>query len=332
LASTEDITELRNLYLRCDDIEKNFCVNIRAYNSAFAFTSMGVKLDEKLANSKDGVYTFRAQDGIYHLIGSLLPIDGILKFLQLYIYDTEFEIANRLYIMPQLRQDILEFIKLMLNQLNPFIINFRSISSYMNIAELCLLIRADHGLDQHVYNKLTALQVAAVWVEGNNSTEYAERGPRDMYQKYQDAIALVQAYGRPNLFITIIYNSWWPKITSKLMSMQILQDRPDLTAKLEELKKDLYIKGILGLLLHIKHLLEQHYKCLNDFDLPTLILLYDLPNELLRLILNELNIPISAEDLEKIRLLNKEQKLIFDTIMESIKKDKPIIIFVDGPA
>ncbi|CAG8444015.1 7874_t:CDS:2 [Dentiscutata heterogama] len=166
LASTDDITELRNLYLRCDNIGKKFRVNIRAYNSAFAFTSMGVKLDKKLANDKDGVYTFRAQGGIYHLIGSLLPIDRIPKFLQLYIYDTKFEMANRLYVMPQFRQDILEFIKLMLNQLNPFIINFCSISSYMNIAELRLLIRADHGLDQRVYNKLTASQISAVWVEG----------------------------------------------------------------------------------------------------------------------------------------------------------------------
>ncbi|CAG8448893.1 14395_t:CDS:2, partial [Cetraspora pellucida] len=48
---------------------------------------------------------------------------------------------------------------------------------------------------------------------------------------------------------------------------------------------------INAVLLHIKHLLEQHHKCLNDFDLPTLILPYDLPNELPRLILNELNIP-----------------------------------------
>ncbi|CAG8709562.1 16252_t:CDS:1, partial [Cetraspora pellucida] len=47
---------------------------------------------------------------------------------------------------------------------------------------------------------------------------------------------------------------------------------------------------INAVLLHIKHLLKQHHKCLNDFNLPTLILPYDLPNELPRLILNELNI------------------------------------------
>ncbi|CAG8812814.1 23326_t:CDS:2, partial [Cetraspora pellucida] len=58
---------------------------------------------------KDGVYTFRAQGGIYYLIGSLLPIDGILKFLQLYIYNTEFETANRLYVMPQFCNNSIEY-------------------------------------------------------------------------------------------------------------------------------------------------------------------------------------------------------------------------------
>ncbi|CAG8695146.1 3887_t:CDS:2, partial [Racocetra fulgida] len=255
---------------------------------------------------KDGVYTFRAQGGIYHLIGSLLPIDGIPKFLQLYIYDTEFETANRLYIMPQLRQDILEFIKLMLNQLNPFIINFRSISSYMNIAELCLLIRADHGLDQRVYNKPTASQVAAVWVEGNNSIEYAERD------------IIVQSQSKDLIRISELSGSYDPMQYPLLFPQGDYGWHPNIL-QYESQKKNGIPDGQLrinAVLLHIKHLLEQHHKCLNDFDLPTLILPYDLPNELPRLILNELNIPVSAEDLEKIRLLNEEQKLIFDTVME----------------
>ncbi|RIB26187.1 hypothetical protein C2G38_1997027, partial [Gigaspora rosea] len=134
---------------------------------------MGVKLDDNLA-SRDGIYTFRAQGKIYHLIGSLLLIDGIPKFLQLYIYDTELETANRLSLMPRLLQDILEFIKMLLNQLNPFVANFHFISSSMNITELCLLIKADHGLDQRIYNKPIASQVATIWVEDNDSINYTE--------------------------------------------------------------------------------------------------------------------------------------------------------------
>ncbi|CAG8734407.1 23865_t:CDS:2, partial [Racocetra persica] len=243
-----------------------------------------------------------------------------------------------------------------LDRLNPFVVNFRSISSASNITELRLLIRADHGLDQRTYNMPTTSQVAAVWVEGNDHINYTERDiivqsrsqglqrvselsgcydpmqypllfPRgdygwhpgilqntsqkkvtmrqyysyklhfrelsstllffggrllqqyvvDNYVKiessrlsylrfnqdkirkeyYQglhdsvqsgiinasevgcrvilpssfmgDAMALVQAYGKPDIFITITCNPWWPEITAELLPMQTPQDRPDLT-------------------------------------------------------------------------------------------------------
>ena len=268
--------------------------------------------------------------------------------------------------MPQLRQNTLEFIKTLLDELNPFVANFRAISSSSNITDLCLRIRADHGLDQRIYNTPTASQVAAVWVEGHDHMDCAERdiivhsrsqglqriselngsydpmqypllfprgdygwhpgilqnvshkevtvrqyysyklyfrkpsstllfyggrlfqqyvvdnyvkiestrlnylrynqdkirkelyqglqdsfhsgivntsdvgrriilpstfigGPCDMYQRYQDAMALVQTYGKPDLFITITCNPWWPEITSELLPEQTPQDRPDLT-------------------------------------------------------------------------------------------------------
>lgn len=89
---------------------------------------------------------------------------------------------------------------------------------------------------------------------------------------------------------------------------------------------------INAVLLHVKSLLEQHYKSLNDYDLPLLKLPANLPNELLRLILNELNIPVSIEDLTKIELLNKDQNLVFNTVIEHIEMNLLAVIFIDGPA
>ncbi|CAG8592648.1 27903_t:CDS:2 [Dentiscutata erythropus] len=248
-----DAPALRNLFIRNDNIGKDFRENIRAYNSIFAFTSMGIKFDEDLANGKDGVYTFRVQGEIYHSIGSLLQVDGIPRFLQMYIYDTEFETMNRLSKMPKLRPETLEYIKALMDQLNPFITNFRSISLNNNISNLYLLIRADHKLDQRVYNRPTASQVAAIWVEGlqdslqaglSNASDVGRHvvlpssfmgGPCDMYQRYQDAMALVQTYGKPDIFITITCNPRWPEIIKELMPLQTLQDRPDLADKIHNL-------------------------------------------------------------------------------------------------
>ncbi|CAG8855136.1 38902_t:CDS:1, partial [Gigaspora margarita] len=89
---------------------------------------------------------------------------------------------------------------------------------------------------------------------------------------------------------------------------------------------------INAVLLNIKALLEQHYKSLNDYDLPPLKLPNNFQEELPRLITNELSIPVSDEDLRKIELLNEDQRLIFDTVIEHIKMNRPVVIFVDGPA
>ena len=65
-----------------------------------------------------------------------------------------------------------------------------------------------------------------------------------MYQLYQNAIAIVRHFGKPDLFIIFTCNSKWPEITRELWPNQIAADRPDLTArvfniKLREMMKDL---------------------------------------------------------------------------------------------
>ena len=76
---------------------RHYRQNIRAYNNAFAFTSMGVHVDERINIGGRGIYTFRAQGALYHNIGGLLPNEGNrLRFLQAYIHDTEHEVENRI--------------------------------------------------------------------------------------------------------------------------------------------------------------------------------------------------------------------------------------------
>ncbi|GJY61331.1 DNA helicase [Tanacetum coccineum] len=62
----------------------------------FAMTSFGVKVDDSI-NKGRGPYVFKVSDQIYHWIGSLCPEEGHNpRFLQLYIYDTQDEVANRM--------------------------------------------------------------------------------------------------------------------------------------------------------------------------------------------------------------------------------------------
>ena len=76
----------------------NFCKNIRLYNSMFAFTSMGGKVDYEINKQASGPYVFCVNGQNYHQIGTLLPKDDVTKpkFAQLYIHDTENEVRNRI--------------------------------------------------------------------------------------------------------------------------------------------------------------------------------------------------------------------------------------------
>lgn len=87
---------LHDLVFGVDLKSKHFLQKIRSYNSMFGFTSMGGEIDKSL-NKGNAPPVFRLHGENYHLIGSLMPLEGRApKFAQLYIYDTENEIDNRL--------------------------------------------------------------------------------------------------------------------------------------------------------------------------------------------------------------------------------------------
>ncbi|XP_060960966.1 uncharacterized protein LOC133031476 [Cannabis sativa] len=76
-------------------------------------------------------------------------------------------------------------------------------------------------------------------------------GPRDMRKRYMEAMALVQRYGKPDIFLTMTCNPNWKEITNELSQHEEAQNRPDLVArvfhaKLEELKDKLFKREIFG--------------------------------------------------------------------------------------
>ncbi|KAF1879729.1 hypothetical protein Lal_00039741 [Lupinus albus] len=84
--------QLLHLIVDYSNEGRHFRQHIRGYNHIFAFTSLGVHLDNTLAATGRGIYTFRAQGSIYHNIGGLHPNEGDRpRFMQLYIYDTDHE-------------------------------------------------------------------------------------------------------------------------------------------------------------------------------------------------------------------------------------------------
>ncbi|CAM6125447.1 unnamed protein product [Calypogeia fissa] len=74
--------------------------------------------------------------------------------------------------------------------------------------------------------------------------------PRNMMQAYQDAMAIVRTYGKPDIFTTFTCNPDWPEIRAKCLPCQNPSDRDDIIArvfklKLKELLADIK-SGVLG--------------------------------------------------------------------------------------
>ncbi|GJZ19992.1 hypothetical protein Tco_0556582, partial [Tanacetum coccineum] len=140
---------------------------------------------EREINDGHGPYAFKINGHNHHRIGTLLPIhaDGQLRFAQLYIYDTEHEVENRLYALNitsssgvadnNLRSLVLDLIT-MLDMHNPLVQSFRMakdrfVQSSIQRVTLCLI-----GTRQHIgrqYNLPTAFEVAALIPVDGNPTE-----------------------------------------------------------------------------------------------------------------------------------------------------------------
>jgi hypothetical protein len=85
--------------------------------------------------------------------------------------------------------------------------------------------------------------------------------PRNMQQNYQDAMAIVRKFGKPDLFVTMTCNPAWKEITENLLPWQKTEFRPDLVSrvfqlKLRDLLDDLCKKHVLGRTIAKVHVIE----------------------------------------------------------------------------
>ncbi|KAL6570863.1 hypothetical protein OROGR_000413 [Orobanche gracilis] len=154
----------------------HFRKRCRTYNNTIAFSSLGITYDETLVKSNKGIYTLRIQGAVYHFIRDLMPTEGRGRQIQLYFYDSENELQNRLSqsgdLDPHILEDIIELMKL-----NPYAVFFRGLRELVNLQEYNVVLRADPYLDMRIYNLPTVNQVAAIW---NEITDVPVAQPHDI--------------------------------------------------------------------------------------------------------------------------------------------------------
>ncbi|KAI9125501.1 hypothetical protein K1719_002919 [Acacia pycnantha] len=125
--------ELEQFFFNKDSLHaKKFLRNIRLYNNMFSFTSMGGKIDHSINSKGGGPYSFVLSGQNHHLIGSLLPPQGNPPvYAQLYIYDIENEVSNRISIVSHvggrhLDQSVVEMLKECLDKHNCVVKHYRN--------------------------------------------------------------------------------------------------------------------------------------------------------------------------------------------------------------
>ncbi|XP_071930166.1 uncharacterized protein [Coffea arabica] len=237
LAPTKMADKLVQLYKANTPESKEFRQCIRSYNNMFAFTSLGVHYNKELSKRNHGIYTFRVQGQIYHFINSLVPSeDEKASNLQLYFYDTEHELANRMAISSKFRESIVEQLRSILHE-NPYSAFIRSLAELQDLDRYRIFLKSDPGFDQRVYNAPTVSQVAAIWSESDlNDTQTSKNieistktGSKKIVKQYYgcyDALQYPLIYARGE-------TGWHPGILRKTKA-DIL-DRPNQTCSEENL-------------------------------------------------------------------------------------------------
>ncbi|GBN57856.1 hypothetical protein AVEN_43929-1, partial [Araneus ventricosus] len=82
----------------------------------------------------------------------------------------------------------------------------------------------------------------------------SQGSPRHTQKNYQDAMAMVRKFGKPDLFLTFTCNPSWSEILNSMEGVQRPEDRPDIIVrvfnmKLKELLEDICKHGIFGTVL-----------------------------------------------------------------------------------
>ncbi|KIK19416.1 hypothetical protein PISMIDRAFT_48515, partial [Pisolithus microcarpus 441] len=121
----EPPVELKGLFCGTDNLSNNFRKNIQSFNSAFAFTSLAVDVDQSVTNTS-GPYCFKIHGQLHHKMGALEPREGRPhQYAQLYIHDPQAAQEEHEHNHPALDCRIMQIISDVLHCHNPYVALFK---------------------------------------------------------------------------------------------------------------------------------------------------------------------------------------------------------------
>ena len=186
-----------------------FRQNIRQYNSALAFTSLGVEVDNSVNEGGGGPPTFRVHGELCHRLGSLLPHHGDRPvYAQLYIYDPREALKHRMERNATLDPIIMECLQTLILTHHRWARIFKHALEVFEESEcenVSIQLTANQNRDRRRWNLPTADEVAVV-IPGDGTQSYGHReivvhlrdGP---LRKIGDGSPMYECLQYPFLFI-----------------------------------------------------------------------------------------------------------------------------------
>ncbi|OMO49584.1 DNA helicase PIF1, ATP-dependent [Corchorus capsularis] len=190
-----------------------FRENIRVYNCLFQFTSLGAKVDNDV-NKRPGPYVFLLNGLTYHRIGSLLPVDGSSpKFAQLYVYDSDKEIDQRIQALTggdgigNIEHELAQELLCMLNEINEIARAFRMAKDRLcqaSPASFRLRFMSARNLSDRNYTPPTCTEIAILIsgdsTDGDQSRDIIIEHKNGDLKKHSSLHPLYMAFQYPLLF------------------------------------------------------------------------------------------------------------------------------------
>ncbi|KAG2055672.1 hypothetical protein BDR06DRAFT_845562, partial [Suillus hirtellus] len=162
--------------------DRDFVSKIRQYNSALAFTSVGVTIEDR-ALQGSGPNAFRIHGALHHLMGSLIAPQGVQpSYAQIYIYNPEqaTDIRANQPGNENLDRRILRELHDMLYRSHPYVALYKQAHQVMREkppeqhTEVHAHIHFQQGTDGRRYNLPTADEIAVI-IPGDGSEEVSNK-------------------------------------------------------------------------------------------------------------------------------------------------------------
>lgn len=188
---------------------QRFRDNIRQYNAALAFTSLGVKVDNSVNAGGGGPPTFRIHGELCHQLGSLLPRNGERPvYAQLYIYDPRAALDHRMHRNPGLDSNVMQRLQYIILTHHRWATTFKQASNVFQqtrCQDVSIQLTVNRNRDQRRFNLPTSDEVAVI-VPGDGTQSYGHRdivvhfrdGP---LRRISDGSAIYECLQYPLLFI-----------------------------------------------------------------------------------------------------------------------------------